>query len=877
MLGAFFRNLLRKKRVEQELDDELRAYLELTTAENVRCGMSPEDALQKARRDLGGMEQVKESVRDVRVGVSLEILMQDIRYALRSLRKNSGFTTVAILTLALGIGANTTMFSVVNGVLLKPLPYPNPDRLVSLWETHPTWGPFLTVAPANFYDWRQQSNSFSQMAALDPYPDFILTGRGEARRLAGAAVTADFFPLLGVNMALGRSFRANEDHVVVLSYSTWETYFGAQAEIVGKSVRLNDEEYTVVGVIPRDFSLVGKTSDFQARTRFDVWTNLGLASPPEAWTRSTHPLSAFGRLKPGISLRQAQAELDGIASNLRRLYPADNDAKGIAAVPMEQHAVSDVRTALLTLLGAVVMVLLIACANIANLLLTRAAARQKEMALRTALGATRKRLAQQLFTESAVLALLGSAFGLALTLLSVPALIAHLPADLPRIGEISVDGRVLAFTILITIATGIVFGLVPMVQSRGVRLNARGVSSGQSHLRGALIVGQISLAVVLLSGAGLMIKSLRAILQVSPGFQTTHILTARFSLPPRYTNGNRFGTGQHRRISLFQRELAERVRAIPGVQSVGFTSHLPLAGTNNNWSFFIEGRPANPPGVYDSTDYRPITAGYFETIGIPIRRGRSFEARDDEDHPLVVVINEAMARQFWPHEDPLGKRLKFGDEHWRTIVGIVGDVHHQGLAISPAPEMYIPWGQVPNVEARPTIVVRSFIEPASLSSALRKAVAEVDSEVPVDQVATMDQLVSGSVSEARFRSAVISLFALLALFVASIGVYGVMTYLVSQRTREFGIRMAVGATRGAVFALILRQGAKLAAIGLAIGLVAAALFGRLIASLLYGVKPLDAATLAGVSILLAAVALFASYVPARRAANADPMDSLRHE
>jgi putative ABC transport system permease protein len=877
MIAAFFRNLLRKKHTEQELDDELRAYLELTTAENMRRGMSPEGALQKARRDLGGMEQVKESVRDVRVGVSLEILMQDIRYALRSLRKNSGFTTVAILTLALGIGANTTIFSVVNGVLLKPLPYPNPDRLVTLWETHPTWGPFLTVAPANFYDWRQQSTSFSRMAALDPYPDFILTGRGEPRRLAGAAVTADFFPLLGVHMALGRGFRATEDHAVVLSYSIWERYFGARTAIAGTGVRLNDEEYTVVGVTPRDFSLVAKTSDFQARTRFDVWTNLGLASAPAAWTRGTHPLSVFGRLKAGISLQRAQAELDGIARNLRRLYRDDNEAKGIAAVPMAEHAVSNVRTALLTLLAAVVMVLLIACANIANLLLTRAAARRKEMALRAALGASCKRLAQQLLTESAVLALLGSGFGLALTLLSVPALIAHLPADLPRIAEISVDGRVLAFTTLITLATGIVFGLVPMVQSRGVRLNGRGVSAGQSSLRGALIVGQVSLALVLLAGAGLMIKSLSALLRVSPGFQTTHILTARLSLPPRYANGYRFGTGQHRRISVFQRELADRVRAIPGVRSAGFTSYLPLAGTNNNWSFFIEGRPPNPPGVYDSTDYRPVTAGYFETIGIPIRRGRSFEARDDEDHALVVVVNEAMARQFWPNENPVGKRLKFGDEHWRTIVGIVGDVHHQGLAIAPAPEMYIPWGQVPNVEVRPTIVVRSFIEPASLTSALRKAVAEVDPEVPMDQVATMDQLVYGSVSEARFRTAVISLFALLALFVASIGVYGVMSYLVSQRTREFGIRMAVGATRGAVFALILRQGAKLAAIGIAIGLVAAALFGRLIASLLYGVKPLDAATLAGVSILLAAVALFASYVPARRAANTDPMDSLRYE
>jgi putative ABC transport system permease protein len=374
-----------------------------------------------------------------------------------------------------------------------------------------------------------------------------------------------------------------------------------------------------------------------------------------------------------------------------------------------------------------------------------------------------------------------------------------------------------------------------------------------------------------------MSKSLRALLEVSPGFQTAHILTARLSLPPRYANGYKIGTGQHRQISVFQHQLADRVRNIPGIESVGFTSHLPLAGTDNDTSFFIEGRPPKPPGVFDDTRYRPVTAGYFETIGIPVKRGRSLEPRDDEDHPLVVIINEAMAHAFWANEDPVGKRLKFGDENWRTIVGIVGDVHHKGLGTAPEPEMYIPWGQVSNVEARPIIVVRSFVEPASLASGLRKAVAEVDSEVPMDQVATMNQLVAGSVGESRFRTTVISLFALLALFVASIGLYGVMSYLVGQRTREFGIRMAVGATRTSVFVLVLRQGAKLAALGVAIGLTAAALLGRLIASLLYGVRPLDATTLAGVSILLSAVALLASYIPARRAANADPTESLRYE
>jgi len=862
--------------MDQELDDELRSYVELTTAENIRRGMTPEAAAAQARRDFGGMQQVKENVRDVRAGIGLEILIQDVRYGIRSLRRSPGFATVTILTLALGIGANTTIYSVVHGVLLKPLPYPHPDRLVTLWESHPAFGQFLGVAPSNFYDWRTLNGTFDKMAALDPYPDYILTGVGQPRRLTGAEVTADFFPLLGVRMHLGRGFQPNEQGVVVLSYSVWEKYFGARTEIAGTQVRLNDADYTVAGVLPRDFYLVSKSSDFQARAQFDVWTNLGLTSPPAAWLRSTHPLRVFGRLKPGVPLQQAQADLDRIAANLRRLYPDDNKDKTILAVPMEEHAVAGVRTALFTLSGAVAMVLLIACANIANLLLTRAAARRNEMALRAALGASRIRLVRQLLTESALLVLLGSSLALVLALGSVPLLVRHLPADLPRISEISVDKGVLGFTALLTVTTGMLVGMAPLLQSQDARLNVRGISMGQSRMRNALILTQVAIALVLLAGAGLMTKSLRALLEVSPGFQTAHILTARLSLPPRYANGYKFGTGQHRRISVFERELAERVRNIPGVESAGFTSHLPLSGTDNDWTFFIEGR-TNPPGVFNSTKYRPVTAGYFETMGIPVKRGRPFERRDDEDHPLVVIINGAMARTFWPNEDPVGKRLKFGDENWRTIAGIVGDVHHDSLGTAPAPEMYIPWGQVPNVEIRPIIVVRSFVEPASLASGLRKAVSEVDSEVPMDQVATMDELVSGSVGESRFRTIVISLFALLALFVACIGVYGVMSYLVSQRSREFGIRMAVGGTRSSVFLLVLGQGAKIAVLGVIVGLAGTALLSRLIKSLLYGVTPLDAATLAGVSIALSAVALLASYIPARRAANADPMETLRYE
>jgi putative ABC transport system permease protein len=817
----------------------------------------------------------------------MDTLMQDLQYAIRTLIKNPAFSVVAILTLALGIGANTTIFTVVNGVLLKPLPYPEPDRLLMLWETQLHDDALHTVAPANFFDWREQSRSFVKMAAIDPYPDFILNASGGPQRLTGAAVSSDFFSLLGVRMALGRNFLAEEDrpgqnHVVVLSHTTWLQYLGGRPDMIGKPLALNNTDYTVVGVLPREFSFVSEASDFQYRKHFDLWTPLALASPPPPWQRGTHPLSVFARLKPGVSLTQAQADLDGVASNLQRLYPANDKDRGIKAVSLRQHVVAHVRTALFTLAAAVGFVLLLACANLANLLLTRATTRQKEMALRVALGASRRRLAQQLVTESMVLVTLGGLLGLSFTYLGVPAMMRYLPADLPRTSEIAVDGRVLVFTGLISLATGILFGLLPFQSQRvsandSLKQSGRGTSAAQSGLRSALIIGQVAIALVLLVGAGLMAKSFWTLLRVSPGFQTERILTARLSLPPQYLNGYAFGTGAHRRISAFQRALLERVDSIPGVQSAAFTAYLPLGGTNNSWAIDIEGRPAKPPGVFDTTNYRPVSAGYFETIGIPVQRGRGFNPTDDEDHPLVVIINESMARTFWKQQDPVGQRLRFDEPKWRTIVGVVGDVHHKSLGIQPEPEMYIPYGQVPNVEARPTIILRTSMEPTRLMGALRHAVSEVDANVPLDHIETMKQIVSVSVEQSRFRTAVLLIFALLALFVASIGLYGVMSYLVSRRIREFGIRMAVGATSGAVLRLVLGQAAKLVGIGICLGLCGATLLTRLIASLLYGTTPFDASTMASVSLLLAIVALLASYIPARRAAKTDPMDSLRYE
>jgi len=887
-LSDGLRALFRKERVEEELGEEVRWFLEMAAEEKMKEGLTRKDALRAVRLERGSLEVTKEVVRSAGWESFVETLWQDLRFAARMLRKSPGFTAVAVLTLALGIGANTAIFTVVNGVVLKPLPFPQPDRLVMLLEKQLSDGTLGTVAPANFFDWREQSHSFDKMAAIDPYPDFILNGSGEPQRLTGAAVSSDFFSLLGIHIALGRDFLSEEDRpgynrVVILSYSTWLHYFGGRPDIVGRQLTLNDTAYSVVGVLPRDFSLVSKASDFQSRNRFDLWTPLALASPPEPWQRGTHPLCVFARLKPGIPLQQAQTDLNQVAANLQPLYPTDDKERGITAVRLGEHVVANVRIALFTLLAAVGMVLLMACANIANLLLSRAVTRQKEIALRVALGATRRRLAQQLLTESMVLVILGGSLGLSIARLAVPAVVHYLPADLPRASEIAVDGRVLVFTSLLSLFTGILFGLLPLLQSKQVnandslKQNGRGMATGQSRLRSALIIGQIAVALVLLVGAGLMTKSFWMLLRVSPGFRIEHILTARLSLPPRYANGNVFGIGQHRRISAFQRELLGRVRGIPGVQSAAFTAYLPLSGTDSSWAFDIEGRPEKPPGVYDITNYRPVSADYFETVGIPVQRGRSFDPADNEDSPLVVVVNESMARTYWNQQNPVGQRVRFSDQRWRTIVGVVGNVRHESLGTKPEPEMYIPYGQIANVESRPTIVLRASIEPTSLTGALRKAVSEVDASVPLDQIETMKQIVSVSVGEPRFRTAVLLMFAILALFVASIGLYGVMSYLMSQRTREFGIRLAVGASSGALLRLVLGQAAKLVSIGICLGLVGAMVVARAISSLLYGISPFDTATFASVSLVLAVVAFLASYIPARRAASIDPMVALRYE
>ena len=871
------RGLFGDRADDSEFDAEMQEHLHLLAERYMRQGMTPADAARAARRQFGNTTLLREERRTMQTIPAIEALRSDLVYALRMLRKNPGFAAAAVLTLALGIGANTAIFSVCNAVVLKPLPYAEPGRIVMLRE-HPRGGSPHTVAPANFVDWHEQTHSFSEVAAIR-FSSLILSGQDEPARLKGAAVSSNFFPLLGVRMAVGRNFLAEEDRpgrnqVVILSHRTWQERFGAQPEIAGRRITLNDASYTVVGVLPADFQFASKASDFEARNQFDLWVPLAL--DPGKLQRGTHPLQVFARLKSGVELVQAQAELNVLAANLERLYPQDNRGKGITAVPLGEQVTANVRPALETLLGAVGLLLLIACANVANLLLSRAAAREKEMAVRVALGAGRRRLAQQLLTESVLLASLGGAAGFFFALAAISALSSRLPADLSRASGISPDARMLLFTGLISLATGILFGLAPLFQARKVnaneslKQNARAAAGGQSRMRSGLVVAQIAIAMILLIGAGLMAKSFWTLLHVSPGFRTERILTARLSLPrSRYPD--------NRRIGGFERELLERVQGAPGVQSAGFATYLPLSGTDNGWAFFIEGRPPLPVGVYNMAKYRPASPGYFEAIGIPLLRGRAFTFADTADAPWVIIINQSMARAYWGQQDPVGQRLHFASQTWRTVIGVVGDVLHEGLDADAKPEMYVPFTQAPNLESGPTIVVRTAIDPAAAAADVRAAVSAIDRAMPVDQIETMEQLVSVSVAQPRFRTAILAAFSILALVMASIGIYGVMNYLVIQRTREFGIRLSVGATRGDVLRLVLGRAAVLIGAGLCLGLLGSVLLVRLIAKLLYGITPLDPLTFVAASILLSTVALLASYIPARQATRVDPMVALRYE
>ena len=866
-----------RARDDSDLEAEMQEHLRLLTERYLRQGMAPDAATRAAKQQFGNVTLVREERRLMQTFPILESLSRDVRQSVRSLRKSPSFAAAVVLTLGLGIGATTAIFSICNAVLLKPLPYAAPDRLVMLWERMGPNDTLITVAPANFRDWREQLRSFAPVAALNPNSNFVSSGRGEPVHLIGAAVSWDFFAMLGTQPVIGRTFAADEgqagrNRVALLSYATWLDCFGARPEVAGSTVTFNDASYTVVGVLPREFELVGRPSDNGARSRFDVFVPLVLGDSP---SRGTHPLRVFARLAEGTTIDQAQAELDILGRELERVYPGDNRGKGITAVPLHEYATSDARGQLLLLLGVVGFVLAIACANVANLMLARTATRRRETSVRLAIGASRRRVAQQFLVETLLLGGAGGAAGLGLALAAIGVAVPYLPADLPRTSSIDLDWRVLIFTAAASLATSVLFGLTPLFQLRRVQAHealSHGVrvAGGQSRLRSALVVTQVAVTLLLLVGAGLMARSLWQLLHVPLGFEPDHVLTARMTLPrTRYPDAGR--------VAAFHHRVLERLRSSPGVVAAGATAYLPLSGDDNGWAFHIEGRPPLPTGVFNVAKYRAVSDGYFETIGMPILKGRAVAPSDHQDALYVVVINEAMARTFWRDQDPVGRRLRFGGPRQRTIIGVVGDVRHEDLSGEPKPEMYVPIAQAPNVEGAARLVVRTAVEPAAIAAALRATVAQADSDVPLDGMRTMNEMVAASAGQPRFHAVLLAALSGLALVIAVVGVYGVTSYAVVQRTRELGICLAVGAASRDVLRLVLGRSLLLIGAGIASGLLAAAALTRLMSDLLYGITPLDVTTFAWVTLLLFVVAFVASYLPARRATRIDPVTALRCE
>jgi putative ABC transport system permease protein len=807
----------------------------------------------------------------------MDKLFNDIRFALRILRRSPGITIVAVIALALGIGASTSIFSVVNAVLVRPLPFPESDRLVRVWATRAHRGEMrLPTSPADFLDWREQNQSISRIAARD-FVQHNLTSDELSEQVETALISADMIGLLGVEPMLGRGFTADDDaaghnNVILLSYGFWQRHFGGDPAAVGKTMTLSGRSCAIIGVMPRGYDF---TSDAEIAQP--------IAFTPEAIkARGSRSLEVIARLKPGVSISQARSDLGAVAARLEQAYPDSDSGFGVNISSLYEETVGEVRPALLVVLGAVGCVLLIACTNVANLLLARAAGRRKEMALRAALGATRRRMLRQLLTESLLLSVAGGILGLLIAWWGVDVLVSLSPSDMPRISEVRLDAYVLGFTVLVSLATGIMFGSFPAIQastpdlSTSLKEGSRGSTEGlrRNRLRSSLVVAEIALTFALLVGAGLLVKSFNHLQQVDPGFNAANLVTTDISLAgPKYSKADQ--------VIAYYDESLERLSALPGVESVGAVNVLPLSGNNTSGSFRIEGRPEPAPGDRPNAGRRFVSLDYLSAMGTRLVAGRLFTEEDMTEQSVpVAIVNETMARRYWPGEDPLGKHLKRGSSNdpripWTTIVGVISDIKHRALDKEARPEMFEPMARQPSRSM--FLVARINSDPEAAMSVIRSQLLGVDREQPPGVMKTMDQLIEQSTAPNRFAMLLLTVFAVIATILAAIGLYGVMAYSVSRRTHEIGIRRALGAGEGSVLAMIVRQGMTLSLLGVAAGLGCALALSRLMSSILFGVSPTDPATFAVVAALLVAVAMLATYVPARRAARVDPMTALRYE
>jgi predicted permease len=861
--------------LDRKLDEELRYHLDRQVAEYVAAGMTPEEARRSALRDFGGVTQSREQCREARGVRPVEDLRQDVVFGLRVLRRNPVFSLVAVLTLALGIGANTALFSITYAVVFRPLPFDEPERLLTLWESSARSEDARVIAsPANYLDWREQTTSFEEMGAY--VEDFYNISDDDSRpeRVAGVNATPSLFQTLGVRAFLGRTFLPEEgehgaEGAVMLSHGLWQRRFGGDPAVVGKTVKLNGPAYTVVGVLPPDFILSPR--------RYELYRALSFNDSQKVNRRGRY-LSVVARLRPGVTPEQARAEMRGVGARLAAQYPDENAGRSATTYPLDRWITWGTRPLLLTLLGAVGFTLLIACANVANLLLGQAAGRRKEMAVRAALGAGRLRLARQMLTEGLTLSLAGGAAGLLLAKWGVGLLVSISPSSLPRAEEAGLDARVLGFTLLVSTLTGLAFGLVPALQASKVELTdalkagARSATGGRrSFARGALVAAEVALSLMLLVGAGLLVKSFIRLTEVELGFDPERVVAADISLPYRYnTQGAR---------TEFYRQLLTRVEALPGVSSAAVSQSVPLSGEEHGAQFMVVGRARAADGSdRHGSIYHRVSEGYLKTLGVRLLRGRGLTERDTAEAPGVALVNETLARKVFPGEDPLGKQLVLAGEDKprpREIVGIVSDTRYVTPRSEPFPEIYVsylaePWFHM-------SLSVRATGDPASLVNGIREELAAVDRDVPLANVKEMEQYVSDSLSPQRFSALLVTLFAVAALGLAALGVYGVISNHVTRRTHEIGIRIALGARRGDVLRLVVGQGMRPVLLGLGAGLAGAFALTRLMESLLYGVRAFDPPVFAGVALLLAATALAACYLPARRATRVDPMAALRHE